>query len=67
MINQLKEIEDAQNASVVSVYQRKLLENDLTLQEMIEKISEVKPEDVLRVAQSLEKHTIYILAPEVKQ
>ncbi len=67
LINQLKEIEDAQNASVVSVYQRKLLENDLTLQEMIEKISEVKPEDVLRVAQSLEKHTIYILAPEVKQ
>lgn len=66
MINRLKESEDAQVQSLEAKYNRHLLNNTKTLEERIELILSVTPEEVLEVANMLKKDTLYILAPEVK-
>ncbi len=66
IINQLKESQDSQGASLSSLYLQVLLDNKLTLDEQIERVSKVTPKEVLEVAQKLQKDTLYILAPEVK-
>ncbi len=66
IINRLKEVEDAQVQSLEAKYGRHLLNNTKTLEERIELILSVTPEEVLEVANMLKKDTLYILAPEVK-
>ncbi len=66
LINRLKEAEDAQVQSVEAKYSRALVNNTKSLEERIELIMKVTPEEVLEAAKLLQKDTLYILAPEVK-
>lgn len=66
LINRLKEGEDSQVQSLEVKYNRYLLNNTKTLEEIIASINNVTPEEVLEVAKMLTKDTIYILAPEEK-
>ena len=64
LINDLKESEDSQAARQNVLYVQALLGKKSTLEERIEKISNVTPEQILEVGKHLKKDTVYLLDVE---
>ncbi len=66
-INYLKEVEDNQGSSIGVIYGQALRNEVKSLEERINEILSVTPEDVLKVSAKFKEDTLYILSPEVEK
>lgn len=64
LINDLKEAEDSQGARINRKYNQLLLNKDKTIEEQINSILAVTPEDLLEVGKKLIRDTVYVLDVE---
>ncbi|CCV65796.1 predicted metalloenzyme, LuxS/M16 peptidase-like, metal-binding [Paracholeplasma brassicae] len=66
LINDLKEAEDSQGARLNRKYNQLLLNVDKTIDEQIQTILAIKPNDLLEVGKRLKKDTVFVLDVENK-
>lgn len=66
LINSLKESEDNQNRLISKIYQEKLLNKTLNLEDKINRINSITKEGILKVSKKVIIDTIYTLEPEGK-